>query len=55
MDNPFTTELVTVIYHKYLREIYGIGKPCSIKDDELTKLRARFKLTQNNLYKIDLG
>ena len=52
--NPFLVALSKYVYNQSLMEEYGIGKPSKLDYCELIKLRARFKLTQNQLYKINL-
>jgi len=52
--NPFLVTLSKYVYNQSLMEEYGIGKPSKLDHCELIKLRARFKLTQNQLYKINL-
>ena len=52
--NNFVEELSKIVYRKYTSENFGIGKPIKISHDDLIKLRLRFKLVQNDLYKINL-
>lgn len=52
--NALIKELSKVVYNESLREEYGIGKPTKLDHCDLIKLKARFKIEQNQLYKINL-
>lgn len=54
MVNQFLVQLSKIVYNKSLREEYGIGKPTKLDHCDLIKLKARFKIEQNKLYKINL-
>ncbi len=54
MSNGFTDDLIKYVYHHYTHKQYGVGKSVNLSQEELIKLRLRFKLIQNKLYKIIL-
>lgn len=54
MVNTFIKDLSKVVYGKSSQEEYGIGKPTKLSQEDLIKLWARFKIDQNQLYKINI-
>lgn len=52
MVNQFLVQLSKIVYNENLREEYGIGKPTKLDHNDLIKLKARFKIEQNQLYKL---
>lgn len=52
MVNQFLVQLSKIVYNENLREEYGIGKPTKLDHCDLIKLKARFKIEQNQLYKL---
>lgn len=52
MVNQFLVQLSKTVYNENLREEYGIGKPTKLDHCDLIKLKARFKIEQNQLYKL---